>query len=103
MNQSLFGRAMVAGASNDPQAMRDLHHPDFFAVWETSFADLDEHLEWLLVENEKNPPTKGVECLYEDEMTILMKNTREDGSEVYIMSLKKDGLFYRAIFSSERP
>ena len=54
---------MVAGASNDPQAMRDLHHPDFFAVWETSFADLDEHLEWLLVENEKNPPTKGVECL----------------------------------------
>ena len=30
MRQSLFERAMAAGASNDPQAMRDLHDPDFF-------------------------------------------------------------------------
>ena len=44
MNQSLFERAMVAGASNDPQAMRDSNHPDFFAVWETSFADLDDFI-----------------------------------------------------------
>ena len=75
----------------------------FFAVRETSFAYLDEHLEWLLLENEKNPPTTNVECLHEDEMSIIMKNTREDGSEVYVMSLKKEDLFYRAIFSSERP
>ena len=103
MKQSLFERAMAAGASNGSQAIRDLHHPEFFAVWETSFANLDEHLEWLLVDIEKNPSTINVECLHEDEMSIIMKNTREDGSEVYVMSLKKDGLFYRAIFSSERP
>ena len=103
MRQSLFERAMAAGASNDPKAIRNLHHPDFFAVWETSFANLDEHLEWLLIDNEKTPPTTNVECLHEDEMSIIMKNIREDGSEVYVMSLKKDDLFYRAIFSSERP
>ena len=103
MKQSLFERAIAAGASNEPQAIRDLHHPEFFAVWETSFANLDEHLKWLLVDIEKNPPTINVECLHEDKMSIIMKNTREDGSEVYVMSLKKEDLFYRAIFSSERP
>ena len=72
----------------------------FFAVWDTSFANLDEHLEWLLIENEKNPPTTNVECLHEDEMSIIMKNIREDGSEVYVMSLKKDDLFYGVIFLS---
>ena len=75
----------------------------FFAVWETSFANLDEHLESLLVDIEKNPLTTNVERLQEDEMSIIMKNTREDGSEVCLVSLKKDDLFYRAIFLTERP
>ena len=35
MKQSLFERAMAAGASNGSQAISDLHHPEFFAVWET--------------------------------------------------------------------
>ena len=76
MRQSLFERAMAADASNDSQAIRDLHHPDFFVVWEKSFAYLDEDLEWLLLENEKNPLTTNVECLHEDEMSIIIKNTR---------------------------
>ena len=68
MKQSLFERAIAAGASNDPQAIRDSHHPEFFAVLETSFANLDEHLKWLSVDIEKNSPKTNVERLHEDEM-----------------------------------
>ena len=58
----------------------------------------------MVVDRKREKPTdNNVECLHEDEMSIIMKVIREDGSEVYVMSLKKDGLFYRAIFSSERP
>ena len=88
MKQSLFKRAMEAGASNDPQETRDFHHPDFFAVWETSFAYLDEYLEWLLLENEKNSPITNVECLHEDEKLIIMNNTIEDGLKTYVISKK---------------
>ena len=80
---------MEAGASNDPQATRDFHHPDFFAVWETSFANLDEYLEWLLSENEKNSPTTNVECLHENEKLIIMHNTIQDGSKTYDISKKR--------------
>ena len=80
---------MEAGASSDPQAIRDFHHPDFFAVWETSFANLDEYLEWLLLENEINSPTTNVESLHEDEKLIIMNNTIEDGSKTYVISKKR--------------
>ena len=70
-------------------------------MWETSFANLDEHLEWLLVEIEKNPPTTNIECLHEYEMSIIMKNTREDGTEVYAMRLKK-AIYSIALYFQQR-
>ena len=55
----------------------------------------------MVVDRKREKPTdNNVECLHEDEMSIIMKVIREDGSEVYVMRLKKDGLVYGVIFSS---
>ena len=103
MKESLFARAMEAGARQDADTIRALHHEDFFCVWETEMAQLDEHLEWVAKDIAINPDITGVECLFEDEVCLIMKQTREDGPPLYAINLKRDGLFYRSIFNTNNP
>ena len=102
MEESLFSRVMEASAKQDAEAIRALHHDDFFCVWETEMAHLDEHLEWVAKEVERTAVT-DVECLFEDKVCLIMKNTRKDDVPLYAICLKRDGLFYRGIFNTNKP
>ena len=102
MEESLFSRVMEASAKQDVEAIRALHHEDFFCVWETEMAHLDEHLEWVAKEVERTPVT-DVECLFEDKVCLIIKNTRKDDVPLYAICLKRDGLFYRGIFNTNKP
>ena len=46
MKENSFDKAMAAAANQDVEAIKALHHQDFFALWDTEMAQLEKHLMW---------------------------------------------------------
>ena len=50
-----------------------------------------------------NPDVTEAECLFEDEVYLIIEQNKADGKGIYAINLKKDGMFYRTIIKSNKP
>ena len=50
-----------------------------------------------------NPDVTEAECLFDDDACLIIKQNKADVKGVYAINLKKDGIFYRIIFDSNKP
>ena len=96
---SLFKKSVTVFDNYDADAFRSLHHKDFI-FYRDEETNLDQHCK-VMNELCKAPdfhPLKNAELIHENEYTLEMR-WEDDGEIVTNLSLKKDGLYWKAMFS----
>ena len=103
MKENSFDKAMAAAANQDVEAIKAMHHEDFFALWDTEMAQLEKHLMRQKKFTTDNPDVNKAECLLKDNECLVTRQNKADGKGIYAINLKKDGNFYRNFFNSNKP
>ena len=96
---SLFKKSVAVFDNYDADAFRSLHHNDFM-FYRDEITNLDQHCE-VMNELCKDPdfhPLKNAELIHENEYTLEMR-WEANGEIVTNLTLKKDGLYWKAMVS----
>ena len=65
-------------------------------------AQLEEHLMWQNKFMTDNPDVTEAECLFEDDVCLIIKQNKVDGKGIYAINLKKYEMFYRTTIQISR-
>ena len=98
---SLFDKSVACFDEYHPDTFRSLHHPEFMFIRELQFLDLDEQCKLInsIVEDDPNfHPLRNVQLIHENHYAMEIR-WEDNGEIVTNLTLKKDGLYWRAMVS----